>query len=375
MAATKLLLATRAFGRPVDATNHHFLALDHPLDRLPDIPPNRSPEPSPKDGAQPPSANKTRHDNIMITCGRWLTVPHAAPRRKFMTGTLLGSKKGHVSFVVQEHPRSDPVLVVELATSTSALMREMASTGLVRIALECERRWSGGGGQVRLHEEKRWSMYCNGRMCGYAVGRACGEVDWEVLSVLQAVTVGAGVIPMKATGGEQVMYMRARFERVVGGRDSEAYYMMNPDKTGGPELTRIQTIIASSPNSAVPTFIASSIVSRRNDRSQDQLSNLQVDMAKEFLKTHELSFSSRPVSAAVHYLSFGLADFFFASYIPYWKFMKKVSMSQLLGGRTLEQSQHVRHEEIHAELIRLTNNLITRLTMNRRCSELDNDAE
>ncbi|KAK9170158.1 hypothetical protein Syun_002298 [Stephania yunnanensis] len=120
-----------------------------------------------------------------------------------------------------------------------------------------------------------------------------------------------------------------------------------------------------------------------------------VDMAKEFLKTHELSFSSRPVSAAVHYLSFGSADFFFASYGPYWKFMKKVSMSQLLGGRTLEQLQHVRREEIHhflrtlllksndgkdrvnvhAELIRLTNNVITRLTMNRRCSELDNDAE
>ncbi|KAK9157005.1 hypothetical protein Scep_003579 [Stephania cephalantha] len=43
-----------------------------------------------------------------------------------------------------------------------------------------------------------------------------------------------------------------------------------------------------------------------------------VDIAKEFLKTHELSFSSRPVSAAVHYLSFGSADFFFASYGPYW---------------------------------------------------------
>ncbi|KAK9123268.1 hypothetical protein Sjap_012870 [Stephania japonica] len=134
-----------------------------------------------------------------------------------MTGTLLGSKKGHVSFVVQDHPRSDPVLVLELAISTSALMREMASTGLVRIA------WSVSGG-------------------GVAAG---WEVDWEVLSVLQAVTVGAGVIPMKAValgergkeGGGQVMYMRARFERVVGGRDSEAYYMMNPDRTAGPELT------------------------------------------------------------------------------------------------------------------------------------------
>jgi uncharacterized protein (TIGR01570 family) len=29
------------------------------------------------------------------------------------------------------------------------------------------------------------------------------------------------------------MYMRARFERVVGSRDSEAFYMMNPDSGGG----------------------------------------------------------------------------------------------------------------------------------------------
>jgi uncharacterized protein (TIGR01570 family) len=38
--------------------------------------------------------------------------------------------------------------------------------------------------------------------------------------------------------------MRARFERVVGSKDSEAFYMMNPDSSsssnginGGPELS------------------------------------------------------------------------------------------------------------------------------------------
>ena len=35
----------------------------------------------------------------------------------------------------------------------------------------------------------------------------------------------------------ELMYMRARFERVVGSKDSEAFYMMNPDGTGGPELS------------------------------------------------------------------------------------------------------------------------------------------
>lgn len=86
-------------------------------------------------------------------------------------------------------------------------------------------------------------MYCNGRKCGYAVSRTCGEFDWHVLSTVQSVSVGAGVIPVvedaKKSGGSEgeLLYMRARFERVVGSRDSEAFYMMNPDGNGGPDLS------------------------------------------------------------------------------------------------------------------------------------------
>ncbi|GFY98204.1 MIZU-KUSSEI-like protein [Actinidia rufa] len=76
------------------------------------------------------------------------------------------------------------------------------------------------------------------------VARACGESDWHVLSTVQSVSVGAGVIPVvddcrkgsESSEGE-LLYMRARFERVVGSRDSEAFYMMNPDGNGGPELS------------------------------------------------------------------------------------------------------------------------------------------
>lgn len=64
-----------------------------------------------------------------------------------------------------------------------------------------------------------------------------------MLSTVQSVSVGAGVIPMVEDGRKggasegELLYMRARFERVVGSRDSEAFYMMNPDKNGGPELS------------------------------------------------------------------------------------------------------------------------------------------
>ena len=49
--------------------------------------------------------------------------------------------------------------------------------------------------------------------------------------------MGAGVLPNSDGSDGEVMYMRARFERIVGSRDSEAFYMMNPDSNGAPELS------------------------------------------------------------------------------------------------------------------------------------------
>ncbi|RLM91712.1 protein MIZU-KUSSEI 1-like [Panicum miliaceum] len=171
-----------------------------------------------------------------------------------LTGTLYGHRRGHVHLAFQVDPRACPALLLELAAPTASLVREMAS-GLVRIALECDRAKAacafpnaaatsggGGGGGRKLVEEKVWRAYCNGKGCGYAVRRECGAADWRVLRALEAVSMGAGVIPAACGGGEgDVMYMRARFERVVGSRDSEAFYMMNPDSStggnGGPELS------------------------------------------------------------------------------------------------------------------------------------------
>lgn len=109
------------------------------------------------------------------------------------------------------------------------------------------------------------------------------------------------------------------------------------------------------------------------------------DTAKLFLKTHEADFASRPYSAAVHFLTYGSADFSFAPYGPYWKFMKKLCMSELLGGRMLDQLLHVRREEVRrlverlrrrsgeavdmgGELLRATNNVISRMAMGRTCT-------
>ncbi|XP_047946488.1 protein MIZU-KUSSEI 1-like [Salvia hispanica] len=147
-----------------------------------------------------------------------------------VVGTLFGQRRGHVRFAFQEDFKAAPAFLVELATPTSALVKEMAS-GLVRIALECEKRAEKKG--AKLLEEPVWRTYCNGKKCGYAMRRECGAEEWKVLNSVGPISMGAGVIP----GGGEMMYMRAKFERVVGSKDSEAFYMMNPDGNGGPELS------------------------------------------------------------------------------------------------------------------------------------------
>ncbi|KAK7285533.1 hypothetical protein RJT34_20307 [Clitoria ternatea] len=115
--------------------------------------------------------------------------------------------------------------------------------------------------------------------------------------------------------------------------------------------------------------------------------------AKEFLKTHENHFSNRPQSSAVDYLTYGSQDFSFAPFGPYWKFMKKICMSELLGGHTLTQLLPVRRQEtsrflrllfkkgkagkaidVGGELLTLSNNVVSRMIMSQTCSENDSEA-
>ncbi|KAF5442953.1 hypothetical protein F2P56_035558 [Juglans regia] len=156
-------------------------------------------------------------------------------------GTLFGYRRGHAHIAFQEDAKQDPAFFIELATPTSVLVREMAS-GLVRIALECEKKMDSKKGK-KLVEETLWRTYCNGKKCGLAMRRECGAEELKVLKAVEPISMGAGVLPGSASGNGagsegELMYMRAKFERVVGSIDhSQAFYMINPDGAGGPELS------------------------------------------------------------------------------------------------------------------------------------------
>ncbi|RZC76141.1 hypothetical protein C5167_000307 [Papaver somniferum] len=104
------------------------------------------------------------------------------------------------------------------------------------------------------------------------------------------------------------------------------------------------------------------------------------ELAKEFLTTNELNFASRPVTIAVNYINYNSAGFAFAPSGTVWRFMKKVLMSELLGGQALVKHRHIRRDEIHnlvqllirnstngdrvnvsEELLNLSNNIIMRM--------------
>ncbi|CAO2182584.1 unnamed protein product [Urochloa humidicola] len=134
---------------------------------------------------------------------------------------------------------------------TGRFMQEMGAEHL-RVALECEKRPPGaagaGIGRTRLLDEPLWTAYVNGRKVGYAVRRDPTDDDLTVMQLLRTVSAGAGVLPAgvvgagtaAATEGQEagdLAYMRAHFDRVVGSRDSESFYMLNPDGNNGPELS------------------------------------------------------------------------------------------------------------------------------------------
>ncbi|KAF3339441.1 protein MIZU-KUSSEI 1 [Carex littledalei] len=149
------------------------------------------------------------------------------------TITLFGHRKGRLSLAIQEDTRSPPIFLIELPMQTTFFHKEMSS-GLVKLALESETRTH----RRKLVEEFVWAVYCNGRKSGYSIRRK-DQSDNEryVLQLLRGVSMGAGVLPCAsekdaALDGE-LTYMRARFERVVGSKDSEAFYMINPYEGGG----------------------------------------------------------------------------------------------------------------------------------------------
>ncbi|KAB5520524.1 hypothetical protein DKX38_024843 [Salix brachista] len=118
-------------------------------------------------------------------------------------------------------------------------------------------------------------------------------------------------------------------------------------------------------------------------------------VATEIFKAQDVHFASRIKSPFEDNLLFGSSTSFFnAPYGDYWKFMKKICMTELLGSSQMKKLKNVRHEEavrflskmlekgekndvadLSAEVLTLANNATCRMIMSARCSGKDNQAD
>ncbi|XP_026395736.1 protein MIZU-KUSSEI 1-like [Papaver somniferum] len=168
--------------------------------------------------------------------------------KSMSTGTIFGYRQGKVTFCIQSKPDSDiPTLLLELALPTTILAQEMKS-GLLRIALECNN--TSRHSSSNLLSVPVWTMYCNGREVGSAIKRVATQADKRVLSLMQNIDEGVGIINRKTLmnsigykdedshkNAGDLMYLRANFERVSASSNSESFHLINQDGSNNQQLS------------------------------------------------------------------------------------------------------------------------------------------
>uniref|UniRef100_A0A7N0V2S2 Flavonoid 3'-monooxygenase n=1 Tax=Kalanchoe fedtschenkoi TaxID=63787 RepID=A0A7N0V2S2_KALFE len=109
------------------------------------------------------------------------------------------------------------------------------------------------------------------------------------------------------------------------------------------------------------------------------------DMAKEFLKTHDSKFASRPQLAAGKYTVYNFSDMTWAAYGPHWRQGRKVFLTHLFSSKRLDSYEYIRVEErtdllkqlydlrgnevrIRCRLSRLNLNIMSRVVLGKKYS-------
>ncbi|KAK2975513.1 hypothetical protein RJ640_009142, partial [Escallonia rubra] len=72
------------------------------------------------------------------------------------------------------------------------------------------------------------------------------------------------------------------------------------------------------------------------------------EMAKQFLKTHDHIFASRPPTAAAKYTVYNNCDVAFAPYGPHWRQGRKIFQNELFNSKRLDSYEYIRVEERQA---------------------------
>nr|POE80114.1 flavonoid 3'-monooxygenase [Quercus suber] len=77
------------------------------------------------------------------------------------------------------------------------------------------------------------------------------------------------------------------------------------------------------------------------------------EVAKQFLKTHDHVFASRPQTAAGKHTTYNYLNITWAPYGPYWRQGRKIYLSELFSSKRLESYEYIRVDERHVFMSRL----------------------
>ncbi|XP_028754937.1 cytochrome P450 71D8-like [Neltuma alba] len=70
------------------------------------------------------------------------------------------------------------------------------------------------------------------------------------------------------------------------------------------------------------------------------------DLAKQIMKTHDLSFAQRPQTSTAKIFTYGGSDIAFAPYGDYWRQMRKICILELLSAKKVQSFSYVRQDEV-----------------------------
>ncbi|URE12929.1 cytochrome P450 [Musa troglodytarum] len=99
------------------------------------------------------------------------------------------------------------------------------------------------------------------------------------------------------------------------------------------------------------------------------------DAAAEIMKTHDISFASRPTNLTLQSFTYGDTGIGFASYGSRWRELRKMSILQLLSAKRVQSFRFIREEEVLnlVQSILLLSNTGSAVNLSRKFVLLSND--